>query len=148
LPGSLKAELGNEPQEAQTPQARLDIFLHGQLHLSIFTLIAYGWVKTFYRHQKTASGSLLLLATLFEVGGVSSFRVSGHNPAHQEPRHPFFVQCGHEHPYLPTVVAVWRFPVVPWTPHVGGQNEAAGLFATKTPAFPTQVVHAKGLKYF
>jgi hypothetical protein len=147
LPGSLKAELGNEPQEAQTPQARLDIFLHGQLHLSIFTLIAYGWVKTFYRRQKTASGSLLLLAALFEVGGVSSFRVSGHNYAHQERRHPFLPYSDHNHRYLHCGRRM-GYSRGPWTPHAGGQNEAAGRFATKPPALPTQVVHAKRLKYF
>jgi hypothetical protein len=45
FPVFLKTELGNQPQEAQTPQARLCILLHLYIRLSIFILIVRDWVN-------------------------------------------------------------------------------------------------------
>jgi hypothetical protein len=96
----------------------------------------------FHWHQKTASGVLLLFALLFDVGGANSFRLSSHKTRHQERRHACFpaviVSAG-----ISTVVAEWRFPWSPRTPYRGAWNEAAGRFATKTPAFTTQDGNAK-----
>jgi hypothetical protein len=70
-------------------------------------LIAFDWVKTFFRQQKTASGSVLIFPVPFHVGGGSSFLVSSHKTGHWERRHLSFSGS-------------MAFPVAPWTPQRGG----------------------------
>ncbi len=145
LPARSKTELGNQPQEAQEPHSGLDVLLHGFLCLSIFTLILHDWVKILYRLTKTVSSSPLLFAMIFDVGGATSFRVSSHKTCHQERRHPCF-SCSDQqkHPYLYCSRRM-TLPVAPLAPRRGTRNEAAGLFATKTPAFTTQNANPRRL---
>ena len=104
-------------------------------------------MKIFDWHKTTASGFLLLFALLFDVAGASSFRLSNRKTRRQELCHPSFppviVSAS-----ISTVVAEWRFPVAPRTPHRGAWNEAAGRFATKTPAFTTQDANPKRRIHF
>ena len=92
LPVRSKTELGNQPQQAQTPQSWLDIDLHASLSLFVFALITCNRSRTFSRLRKTASAALLLFMMLFDVGGLISFRKYGHKTCHQGRRHPSFSQ--------------------------------------------------------
>lgn len=100
----------------------------------VFASTSYNRLRTFFRFRKTASGTLLLFTMLFDVGGVTSFRKYGHKTCHQGRCHPRF------HTVISTFTSVvkWPVPTAPSTPHGGAWNQAAGLFATKTPAFTTQ----------
>ena len=55
-----------------------------------FALTTYKWSRAFSRLRKTAAGTLLLFAMLFDVGGATSFRKYGHKTCHQGRCHPRF----------------------------------------------------------
>jgi hypothetical protein len=65
-------------------------------------------VKIVYELTKTVSGSRLLIAMLFDVGGLISFCVSSNKACHQERRHSCFSRSDQQkHPYSAAAVE-WR----------------------------------------
>jgi hypothetical protein len=86
LPVRSKTELGNQPQEAQTPQSRLDIRLHVYLSLFVFVVITCNSIRMAFRFWRTASGTLLVPVMHFDVGRATSFRKSGRKTCHRHPR--------------------------------------------------------------